>query len=117
VDPSITVPRKEGEAPTDKARRLVVEQFNNEVHQSDEFKLSFEQTYVVSFTYILGNWKAMVSTDLPDNMYYEVTYDKAKEQAYVDAYKKWKNTVHPDNPAPARSGGFARSAGSGGFTR
>lgn len=47
--------------------------------------------YVVWFTYILGNWKALVSTSIPDGAYYEVTYDKNKGVAYVDSYKKFDN--------------------------
>lgn len=39
----------------------------------------------------LQNNKALVSTTVPDGMYYEVTYDGDKQQAYVDVYKKWQN--------------------------
>ena len=47
--------------------------------------------YVVWFYYILGGWKCLVSTTLPDGMYYEVTYDKSKNSIYLDAYKKFDN--------------------------
>lgn len=47
--------------------------------------------YVVWFCYILGGWKCLVSTTLPDGMYYEVTYDKSKNSIYLDAYKKFDN--------------------------
>ncbi len=41
--------------------------------------------------YILGNAKWLVSTTLPDGMYYEVTYNKGKNEYYLDAYKKFEN--------------------------
>lgn len=47
--------------------------------------------YVVWFCYILGGWKCLVSTTIPDGMYYEVTYDKNKDAIYLDAYKKFDN--------------------------
>lgn len=47
--------------------------------------------YVVWFCYILGGWKCLVSTTLPDGMYYEVTYDTNKNSIYLDAYKKFDN--------------------------
>ena len=47
--------------------------------------------YVVSFTYVLGNWKAMVSTDLPDGRYYEVTFNG--KVAFVDCYVKTDQEV------------------------
>lgn len=47
--------------------------------------------YVVWFCYILGGWKCLVSTTLPDGMYYEVTYDTNRNRIYLDAYKKLDN--------------------------
>jgi hypothetical protein len=47
--------------------------------------------FVVWQCYILGNVKWLLSTTLPDGMYYEVTYNKAKNEFYLDAYKKFEN--------------------------
>lgn len=47
--------------------------------------------YIVWFCFILGGWKALVSTTLPDGRYYEVTYNKEKKEAYIDTYKKTHN--------------------------
>lgn len=66
----------------------VCEEFNL---KSDEFTV-----YVVWWSKTLGNWKAMISTDLPDGLYYELTYDGVKKQTYLDAYEKRKNLVIPD---------------------
>ena len=48
-------------------------------------------TYIVWKCKILQNWKYLISTDLPDGMYYEVTYNGDKEEWYLDAYKKFDN--------------------------
>lgn len=58
-----------------------------EIHQTDDPI----HTYVVWFCYILGGWKALLSTDEEDGRYYEVTYDKAKLSVYVDTYVKESN--------------------------
>lgn len=47
--------------------------------------------YVVWFAYVLGGWKALCSTDLPDGRYYEVTYSKDKGVAFLDTYLKISN--------------------------
>ena len=49
------------------------------------------KVFVVWNAYILGNIKALLSTTLNDGMYYEVTYNKAKNEIYFDAYKKFEN--------------------------
>lgn len=54
---------------------------------------SLDEVYIVSFAYILGCWKAMVSTSLPDGRYYEVTFNKDTSQAYVDTYIKTHNVA------------------------
>lgn len=40
---------------------------------------------------ILQNWKYLISTTLPDGMYYEMTYDGDNKCWYLDAYKKFDN--------------------------
>lgn len=41
----------------------------------------------------LQNWKYMISTDLHDGMYYELTYNGDQAEWYLDAYKKFDNRV------------------------
>lgn len=52
--------------------------------------------YIVWQCYILGNAKWLLSTTLTDGMYYEVTYNKAKNEFYLDAYKKFENRCIKD---------------------
>ena len=48
---------------------------------------------------ILQNWKFLISSTLPDGMYYEVTYNGDKNEWYLDAYKKFQNVVIPGEEA------------------
>jgi hypothetical protein len=49
------------------------------------------EVYVVWFAYVLGAWKAVCSTDLPDGRYYEVTYHAQRRVAFLDTYVKVDN--------------------------
>lgn len=49
--------------------------------------------YIVWFCYILGGWKALVSTTLVDGRYYEVTHNGETDETYLDVYVKVFNTV------------------------
>ena len=40
----------------------------------------------------LQNSKALLSTPVPDTRYYELTYNGDKEEVYLDAYVKEKNS-------------------------
>lgn len=54
--------------------------------------LSADQLAVVWFSKTLQNWKAMVCTTIPgDDLYFEVTYNGDRLEAYVDVYHKIVN--------------------------
>ena len=59
-------------------------------------KLTEEDVYIVWFSKTLKNWKALVSTNISDGMYYEITYNGDRRETYLDAYKKWENKCIPD---------------------
>lgn len=78
----------------EKARTLVRTYIEARLDKSDppvEFTV-----YLVWFSKTLQNWKALVSSTLPDGMYYEVTYNGDKQETYIDAYKKVDNVCVPD---------------------
>lgn len=50
-------------------------------------------TYIVWKCKTLQNWKYLISTDLRDGMYYELTYNGDTQEWYLDAYKKFENRV------------------------
>lgn len=53
--------------------------------------------YIVWFSKTLDNWKALVSTDVVDDVYFEVTYDGARKHTYVDMYHKKGQVIVSDN--------------------
>ncbi len=75
----------------DLCKREVVEYFNQHADKTDHKKITEDDVFIVWACKTLQNNKALVSTTVPDGMYYEVTYDGDKQQAYVDVYKKWQN--------------------------
>jgi hypothetical protein len=73
------------------ARKIVLDYANEHIDKSDNMYMTLDNVYVVWFSKTLQNWKALVSTDLPDGMYYEVTFNGDKNEVYLDAYKKFEN--------------------------
>lgn len=73
----------------DRAKYLVADYAIEHLDKSDT--LPPFNVFVVWNAYILGNIKALLSTTLYDGMYYEVTYNKEKNEIYFDAYKKFEN--------------------------
>lgn len=78
------------------ARNLVVDYYNERRDISDSVEMRIDNTYVVWFCKTLQKWKALVSTAMSDGMYYEVTYNGDKHEAYLDVYKKWENVCVKD---------------------
>ena len=52
--------------------------------------------YIVWKSKILHHWKYLISSDIEDGMYYELTYNGINKEWYIDAYKKTENTVIPE---------------------
>ena len=74
------------------AKEIVVDYFNSRVDTTDKNgKITVDDVFVVWFSKTLQHFKVLLSTTVPDGMYYEVTYNGDKQEAYLDAYKKWEN--------------------------
>lgn len=77
-----------------KALNIVMDYILKHVDKSDEIP-NFE-VYTVWKAKILQNWKYLISSTLPDGMYYELTYNGDKNEWYLDAYKKFENVMIPE---------------------
>lgn len=75
----------------DIAKKIVLDYTNEHIDKTDNVQITLDNVFIVWFCKTLQNWKALVSTDLPDGMYYEVTYNGDKKEVYLDAYKKFEN--------------------------
>lgn len=71
------------------AKQIVVEYTNKQGNAKTA--ITSEDTYVVWQCKTLQNNKALLSTNVPDLMYFEVTYNGDKKEIYFDAYKKIQN--------------------------
>ena len=80
----------------EKAKKIVIDYYNEHVEKTDNKKLTESEVFVVWFSKTLQNWKALISTTISDGMYYEVTYNGDKKETYLDAYKKWENVCVKD---------------------
>ena len=76
------------------AFKAVVDYFNSQVDSTDKNgKITEDNVFVVWLCKTLQNNKALLSTTVSDGMYYEFTWNGDKNEGYLDAYKKWKNTI------------------------
>lgn len=75
----------------ERAKQIVVDYFNSHMDKTDGKQIGLEDVYVVWFCKTLQNWKALLSTNVRDGMYYEITHNGDKNETYVDVYKKWEN--------------------------
>lgn len=77
-------------------KEQVVEYFNSRADKTDKNgSITTDDVFVVWYCKTLQNHKALLSTTVADGMYYEITYNGDKREAYLDAYKKWENKCIP----------------------
>lgn len=77
------------------ARDIVLDYVNSHLVLGDS-EITKDEVHVVWFSKTLQNWKAMVSTDIPDGRYYELTNNGDKHETYLDVYQKLDNLVVQD---------------------
>lgn len=77
------------------AMKLVKEYAEEHLDKSDNNYEEDFDVYIVWKAKVLQNWKYLISTNLRDGMYYEVTFNGDKNEWYLDAYKKFENRVIP----------------------
>lgn len=68
----------------------LVRQYAEEHLDKSDVKPNFD-VFVTWYNKSLQNHKALLSTSLPDKMYYELTYNGDKKELYFDAYVKLEN--------------------------
>lgn len=72
-------------------KKIVKEYTNEHLDKSDNVQISEDSVFIVWSCKALQNNKALLSTNLFDGMYYELTYNGDKKEVYLDAYKKFEN--------------------------
>jgi hypothetical protein len=78
--------------PEDKAKKIVAKYWT-----LIEEPIRPEGIVTVWFCYILGGWKTLMFINSYPNNYFEVTYNKQKEEIYLDHYKKVHNEAFPSD--------------------
>ena len=71
------------------AKKLVIDYITWVLHQEYD-----ESPYVVWLSKTLNN-KALLSTNIPDGRYYEITYNGINREFYFDSYVKEYNRAIP----------------------
>ena len=74
-------------------KNIIIDYFNSNADKTDNKKIGIEDVFVVWMCKTLKNSKALLSTNVPDGIYYELTYNGEKDEIYLDVYKKWENKV------------------------
>ena len=74
-------------------KEVIADYVSKRIDKTGNVKILTDDVYVVWSCKTLQNWKALVSTTLPNGMYFEITHNGDKNETYIDVYKKRDNFV------------------------
>lgn len=77
----------------DLAKDIVRTWYNRNIVTVGGKPLGADELYVVWICKVLQNNKALIATSREDGMYFEVTFNGAMYECYLDAYQKAANVV------------------------
>ena len=75
----------------DKEALEMVQNRVNKILNKGQPKPKDIEIVIVWAGYVLGNEKYLITTNLPDGKYYEVTYNKNNNEMYLDEYVRIHN--------------------------
>jgi hypothetical protein len=91
MDPTV----EQGNVP-EFARKVVFDYVSDNLEKTElHIRFRLEDVYVIWFGYILGNWRAVIQTNLPNGQLYEVVMDRARGEIYINTYVKIPNDALP----------------------
>lgn len=70
------------------AKEAVVKYYRTNILRLDHLPILPEEVFVVWFNKTLKNWKALCSTIIEDNRYFELTFNGETNELYIDEYIK-----------------------------
>jgi len=73
------------------AQKIVIDNVHSTLNKSQYPKGTSFAVHTVWKCWILGNMKFLITTDLPDGKYFEVTYNAFEEEFYLDVYVRVHN--------------------------
>jgi len=72
------------------ACRRVVD-FFNDFRNDGVAEMTLDDVYILFYTKLLNSWKALVTTTVGDEIYYQITYNGETEETYLDVFTKAYN--------------------------
>lgn len=83
----------------EKAKQIIREHIDGCAKRDKIFPVPDYAVFVVWQCKALQNWKFLLATNLPDQRYYELTYNGDKKEWYLDDYVKIQNKVIKEEAA------------------
>ena len=77
----------------EKAIKIIRDYIDSNAKRDKIFPVPEYVVFIVWQCKALQNWKFLLATNLPDQRYYELTYNGDKKEWYLDDYVKLQNTV------------------------
>lgn len=79
--------------------KIRVVNFFNDFRLDGVEELTLDGVSIIWFSKTVNSWKAVVATTLPEDIYYEVTYDNETKETHLDVYTKMYSFVISDQEA------------------
>lgn len=96
----VNLPRSSEMDPVEKAKQLVMENYNAFRNASRVPALTVDLVTVLWFSGSRNNWKAQLESPIVHGLRYEVSYNARRGEAFIDVFKKINNVKATDNAPP-----------------
>jgi predicted nuclease of restriction endonuclease-like RecB superfamily len=70
------------------AKQLAVDNYNRHYNPETDEALTMDDVYIVWFAKALGNWRAIVSSNVARGLLYDISYSGHRAEVTIDVFRR-----------------------------
>jgi predicted nuclease of restriction endonuclease-like RecB superfamily len=70
------------------AKQLAVDNYNRHYNPDTDAALTMDDVYIVWFAKALGNWRAIVSSNVARGLLYDISYSGHRAEVTIDVFRR-----------------------------
>jgi hypothetical protein len=73
--------------------QAVCNNFNGSRDETKVAALTLDDVFIISYSRIMQNWEVFITSPVAKHLFWQVTYNKYKNELYMNVYQRISNSI------------------------